>query len=94
MKRSLNDLIAVRFVTEQLTRMEHTEEPTQYGMRRTSKQVPNGTIAGTVEVRVDVEALVRYLGGKALRSKRGVSRGMSGMIEARTVKGTLKRTKP
>lgn len=51
---------------------------------------PDGTKVGWVELYIDVETLVRQLGGRALRSKSGRSAMGHGLIKAKVVKGSVK----
>jgi hypothetical protein len=69
-------------VTVQLTRSEVTVTPTQYGETKSWRSVPNGSRTCIVELRIDLDALLKTLGDSAVRSKGGRSRLASGLIEA------------
>lgn len=43
--------------------------------------VPDGTRSGTVEVRIDVDRLFQVLGSRALKSRGGKCRVLSGIVE-------------
>ena len=65
-------------------RTERTETPSPYGGVNVTfnHRVPNGTRQGTIELRIDVDALFLMLGQKALKSKGKRARGLAGCVEA------------
>lgn len=88
--------IAGTTLTVQLYRREETRTPSPYGGENISinHRVPNGTLTGNVFLSIDIDDILRHLGEKALRSKSGRSRAMSGAVEVTVDKKSLKRTAP
>jgi len=77
-----------RVMTAQRTRMTQTENDEK---RQTWVRLPFSTITGEVELHIDIDAVVNYLGQKALLSKGKRARAMSGDIEVCVI--TRKETK-
>jgi len=87
MKRDIQ--VTKHTVSEVTTHMEHHVHERGESWTR----VPDGMISGTVTLGIDLQAIVNYLGRKALTSKRGRATGMRGDIVAIVDRSTIKRTK-
>lgn len=82
----LTNIRAERIVVD-LFRTETTEH--EHG--KSYRSVPDGSVSAIVHLRIDVDALIRKLGAKALRSKGGKAREAGGLIEAVVSKHTRTR---
>ena len=79
--------IAKRRVNAERTAMKQTRDTPE---ATTWTRVTIADVAGDVELSIDAESIMKWLGRKALLNKRGVSRGLSGDVEVRVVRGTKK----
>lgn len=77
-----------------LTVEMHRTEITKHEHGESRRRVTDGTLTGTVHLRIDIEGLLDDLGAKALRSKGGRAREVGGLVEVIVDKKSLKRTKP
>ena len=89
MSNGTKQFITTAVVKAQKTRMVQLRKD-ETGEAWGSKAVAD--VTATIELTIDVEKLIKYLGRKALLSKSGVSRGMSGDIVVKVVKSTRRET--
>lgn len=86
--------IETRSVTINITRTEVTTEQTEYGERKSARSIPDGTATGTVAMTIDIDAMFRMLGARALANRNGKARLASGAIEFVVDRKSVKRAKP
>jgi len=80
-----------RTVTIQLTRGEYIEDGNARAAFKRWHSVPDGTLTGTVELRIDVQAILERVGRRALRAKGKRSQALGGAVEVVVDRTTLKR---
>jgi hypothetical protein len=84
--------IAKQSVTVLNFRYEEERREISSGVYTAHRQIPDGTRTATVELHIDVDALIAELGRKALRAKGRKAREVGGLVEVVVVRGTERHT--
>lgn len=75
--------LGVRQLALPINRVVTVHRKTQYGWSESNLTFRDGTRSGEVELRVDVESLIKQLAAKALRSKGGKAQMGGGAVVVR-----------